>query len=1036
VPFELLLEELQPERSLGHTPVFQVLFNLLDFDPALDPTQAPDGLRLDEPALEMLAPRSHAANFDLTLYARSSGERIDLSLVYDAELFEAATAERMLAHLHRLLEAAVAEPGARASTLPLLSEAERLELLAARNRVAPERPFEPFDRGDVEGTIPERFARAAARGPERVAVRTPGGAVTYGELARRAERVAAALLARGGETGDRVALLFEPGPPLLAAVLGSLAAGRVYVPLDPAHPPRRLAFVLRDSGAAALLTDVEHAARARELADGLPGGGIPVVDVEALEAPAAAPAAAPVDPGAPAYILYTSGSTGEPKGVVQSHRNALHHAAAYTNALHLAAGDRLSLLASFAFDAAVMDVFGALLNGAELVPADLRGDGFEATARWLRAAGVTVYHSTPTVFRQLAPAFGLQRDGGGLPSARAVVLGGEEVLARDLATLRRVFPEDCLLVNGLGPTESTTALQLFVGPAGADGAEDGAGGSGVSGSVPVGFPVEETEVRLLDGEGEDVGILAVGEITVVSPWVALGYWRRPERTAAAFFDEGGRRGYRTGDLGRRLPDGALEYAGRKDAQVKIRGQRVETGEVEAVLTGHPAVREAVVMARPQPAGGLGLAAWVVPVAGHDVDRRELRRRLAERLPSFMVPFVVTLLPELPLTATGKVDRRALPAPEPEVPESAGGGELRGPIEEVLGTIWCDLLSLTAVNRDDGFFELGGHSLAGVRMISRLREALGVELPLARLFSTPTIAGLAAAVAELRAGPAGADLGAAPISPRAAGAEAPLSFAQQRLWFLDHLEGPSAVYNMPLALALSGPLGVAAFEQAVGELERRQEALRTRLPEAGGVPVQRVEPHRPRRLPLADLSGLPEAAGAAEAERLRGAEARRPFDLASGPLFRARLLRLAGARHHLLATLHHTVGDGWSLELLAGETAELYAALGAGRASPLPELPVQYGDFAAWQRRVLDGAAFERLVGFWKSELAGAPPLTDLPLDRPRPEVRSIRGSSTVPAPKVTLRSDTRITAPRASRAAPSPGCARSAGPVPGPPAPR
>ncbi len=991
VPFELLLDELQPERSLAHTPVFQVFFNLLDFEPDPDPA----GLRLDEPDLEILAPRSHAASFDLTLYARSAGEWIELSLVYDSELFEGTTAERMLGHLHRLLEAAVAAPRARASTLPLLSAAERIELLAARNRVVAEQPFEPFPRGDVEGTIPERFARAVALGPDRVAVRTPLAAVTYGELARRAGAVAAALLARGGETGDRAALLFDPGAPMLAAVLGSLAAGRVYVPLDPSHPPRRLAFVLRDSGAAALLSAPGHAARARELAGGSTEGAVPVLDVEALEVPADAPAAVRLDPGAPAYILYTSGSTGEPKGVVQSHRNALHHAAAYTNALHVAAGDRLSLLASFAFDAAVMDVFGALLNGAELVPADLRRDGFEATARWLRTAGVTLYHSTPTVFRHLAPALGTRREGGGLLSARAVVLGGEEVVARDLATFRQVFPEECLLVNGLGPTESTTALQLFVGSRGGDGPEDGAGRPGApepSGSVPVGFPVEETEVLLLDEAGEDAGILALGEIAIASQWVALGYWRRPELTAAAFSGAGHGRVYRTGDLGRRLPDGAIEFAGRKDAQVKIRGHRVETGEVEAVLAAYPTVREAVVLARPQPAGGLGLAAWVVPAAGCEVDRRELRRRVAERLPDYMVPFALTLLPELPLTATGKVDRKALPDPEPgAAAEAPGGGELRGPIEEALGEIWCELLGLASVDREASFFELGGHSLAGVRMVARLHEALGVALPLAQLFSNPTIAGLAGAVAQLRGGLGAGDLAAEPIPRRPAGAEAPLSFAQQRLWFLDQLEGPSAVYNMPLALELSGPLGVAACEQAVGEVERRQEALRTRLPEADGVPVQRVEPYRPRRLALADLSGLPGAAAAAEAERLRSAEARRPFGLAAGPLFRARLLRFDGARHHLLATLHHTVGDGWSLDLLVSETAELYAALGTGRPSPLPDFPVRYADFAAWQRRVLDGASLERLAGFWRDELAGAPPLADLPLDRPRPELRSVRG---------------------------------------------
>ncbi|HEX2095478.1 MAG TPA: amino acid adenylation domain-containing protein, partial [Longimicrobiaceae bacterium] len=725
VPFEHLLAELNPPRSLSHSPVFQVMFNLLnvgDGRPGDLSGTTSGGLR---------GTGRLVARFDLELYAAEGPDGIRLRLVYNRDLFEPERMREFLEHLEVLLEGVATGPDRRVSEFPLLPPAERLRRAGQGRRVHIEHPFSEFAREEIEQTIQGRFERQARLHHGRVAVRTRRHTLTYGELDRAAGRVARTLLAGRPAREERVALLFEHDAPMIVGMLGVLKAGKTYVPLDPLYPRERVAFILEDSGASAILTNAANLARARELS----GGHLPVIDVDAAE-PDAAGAPAPASPDTPAYVLYTSGSTGRPKGVVQSHRNVLHHIRVYTNNLGIAHDDTLTLLSSYTFDAAVMAIYGALLNGATLCPFNWREDAAVGIAGWMREERITLYHSTPTVYRSLVGALGEDEV---FPDVRLVVLGGEEVQRRDVERYRRHFAPGCVLVNGLGPTESTVTLQNFLDH------ETPVERT----SVPVGYPVEDTEVLLVNAAGEQVAIYGIGEIVIRSPHVALGYWNRPELTEAAFPPdrEGGpRRTYRTGDLGRRLPDGAIEYIGRRDFQVKVRGHRVEVGEVEVRLREAASVREAVVVARDLGSGETALVAYLVPDEGTPaLDAAALRAWLGERLPGYMVPTAFVVLPELPLTPNGKVDRQALPAPARTAVTRETFTAPRTPTEEVLCRIWEEVLRVERVGVHDDFFEMGGHSLLATRIVSRVRQALRRELPLRVLFESPTVAGLAAAV---------------------------------------------------------------------------------------------------------------------------------------------------------------------------------------------------------------------------------------------------------------------------------------------------
>jgi amino acid adenylation domain-containing protein/FkbM family methyltransferase len=821
-------------------------------------------------------------------------------------------------------------------------------------------------------TIHRLFEAQAARTPNAGALAWEGGTLTYAELNARANRLAHHLAALGVGLETRVAVCMERGPELIAAILAVLKAGGAYLPLDPGYPAARLGAMLGDADARVLLT---HETVRRRLLT-LPTVRVVSVDgadAAAIAARSAANPAAAAGPGTLAYVMFTSGSTGTPKGVAVEHRGVVRLVRGATYAA-LGPDEVILQAAPVWFDASTFEIWGALLNGGRLALAPPHPFGLVELGRALARHRVTTLWLTAGLFRAMVDER-LEELGG----LRQLLAGGDVLPEAQVRRVRERFPA-LRLVNGYGPTENTTFTCCYR-----------VGEAWEGGPVPVGRPIGGTRVHVLDAALRPVPVGAEGELFAGGQGVARGYLDRPAPTAERFVpdpfaSEPGARLYRTGDRVRVRADGTVEYLGRLDAQVKIRGFRVEPGEVEAVLRGVPGVRDCAVAAREDRPGEKRLVAWVAGEAGTD----EVRAHLARLLPEHMLPSAFVRVDALPLNANGKLDRSALQAPE-AAPGDAEQAAPLTPAEARVAEIWAALLGVERVGTEDSFFALGGNSLLGMRMVSRVREAFGVELPLRALFDAPTVAELALRVEDQRAAHAAAD------APEPGGrAEGPLrypaSFAQERLWFMDRLSPGGSVYNVSRALRLAGPLDAAALERALGEVVRRHAPLRTTLRAEKDAVVQVVAPFAGFALPVGDLSALPAATREDEARRRAGEHALRPFDLAEGPLFRAALLRLGADDHVLLLTMHHAVSDGWSLEVLFRELGALYAAFRAGQPSPLPPLPLQYGEHAARERERLGGAALARDLAWWRERLAGAPPLLELPADHPRPAVQSFHGA--------------------------------------------
>jgi amino acid adenylation domain-containing protein len=988
LPFDCLVEEMQPERHLAHHPLYQVMLNLQNLPPA--------ALSLPGLAVGVLDVERGLAKLDLTLELVETGGGIAGYFEYSTDLFEAPTIVRLSGHLLTLLAGIAGDPGRCVADLPLLGAAERHQMLVAWN---------PWGYGP-RPEVPALVAARARRAPDAPAVLFGEETLSYAELDARANQVARALRRRGAGPDTLVGLCLERSLAMAVGLLGVLKAGAAYVPLDPAYPRERLALILADTRMTLALTAGDAAARLAAAATAAATCDLVILDLD-LDQPFAAEAAGDPDwaihPQGLAYVVYTSGSTGRPKGVGVPHGALANHATECARHYRLGGSDRVLQFTSLSFDITSEEVFPTWIAGGAVVP---RMPGlfpsFTELEELLARHRVTVVNLPTAYWHEWASElYRLRRQPP--PALRLVVIGTEQAHPERLAEWLELTGGRVRFANSYASTECTvTALIHQSGPGSLARARAGC-------RIPVGRPIENCRVYVLDRRLEPAPIGVPGDVYIAGANVSRGYLNQPERTAASFLPDpfascgAGGRIYRQGDRGRFLPGGELECLGRSDDQVKVRGYRIEPGEIEAALARHPAVRECAVLVRDDGPAGRRLVGYVArdrtlgAALPDAAAAEELRAFLRESLPDYMVPAGVVILDEtLPLTSNGKVDRRALlridPAREAGAEAGVAGAGEASPLAGVVVAIWEQVLGREGIGCDANFFDLGGHSLLATRVITRLREALGVGLPLRTLFEHPTAAGVARA-AEAARRAAGGLPPPPPIAPAPRGGPLPCSFAQQRLWVVDQLAPGSAAYNLADALRWRGPLDLSALGRALAEITRRHEVLRTSFAMVEGQAVQVVAPAAaPGPLPLAlvDLARAPRALELLD--DLMAADLARPFDLGRAPLARATLYRLGEADQALLLCLHHIVSDGMSSGILLRELAALYGAFVRGEPSPLPPLPVQYADFAVWQRAFLSGATLAAQLAFWRRHLAGAPPAIELPTDRPRPAMESSAGA--------------------------------------------
>jgi amino acid adenylation domain-containing protein len=952
LPFEKLVEALQPERSLSYTPLFQVMFGL---------QHAPiEALKLPGLTLDVLEVEGEMARYDLTLSLTDTEPGLVGTLEYNTDLFDAATIIRMLRHFQTLLESIVTDPYQPLSNLSILTEAERRQLLVTWNSTQADYP--------QEQCIHQLFEVQVERTPDAVAVSFEGQQLTYQELNARANQLAHYLQRLDVRPGALVGVCVERSLEMVIGLLGILKAGGAYVPLDPAYPRERLAFMLDDAQVSVLLAQ-------EKLIAALPGHSAKEVcldaDWEEIAKPSDRHSAKTATPEDLAYVIYTSGSTGQPKGVQICHRAVVNILSSLRQVPGLQDQDVFLSVTTLSFDIAALELFLPLTVGARMVVVsqEVAADGAQLLKRLVQS-GAMAMQATPATWRLLLEA-------GWEGSHQLKILCGGEALPRKLAN--DLLKRGAALWNLYGPTEATIWSTIYQVEE-----EDG--------PVPVGRPIANTQVYILDPSLQPVPIGVLGELYIGGDGLARGYLNRPGLTGERFIQNPygpGTRLYKTGDLARYRSDGNVEFLGRIDHQVKVRGFRIELGEVETVLNQHQAVQQSVVVTQEDKAANQCLVAYVVLSPEADLAIPHLRSWLRQKLPAYMVPAIFMLLPALPLTPNGKVDRRSLPVPETAQLNLENAFEApRTPIEEVLATLWSQILSIKQIGVHDNFFELGGHSILATQLVSRICKVFRVELPVRCLFETPTIAGLANSIDKVRL--QGGGLQTPPLLPTVRHTALPLSFAQQRLWFLDQLELGSATYNIPAAVRLMGALNIDALEHSISEVIRRHEALRTTFSVVDGRPVQVIHPPKDFRLSIIDCSTVPNPES--QVQDFIWEKAQQPFALDQGPLLRVTLLRLGKADYVVLLIMHHIVSDGWSMGVLIQELAVLYEAFSTGKLSPLPELPIQYVDFAVWQRQWLQGEALAAKLTYWQQQLGGYLPTVQLPTDRPRTLPQTNRGA--------------------------------------------
>jgi amino acid adenylation domain-containing protein len=951
MPFEKLSEELRPDRVRGGVPFVQAGIALQNM-PSRD-------LQLPGLQIRSLSTEYQYSFVDVGISMSEDEDGLAGMLMYSTDLFERRTMQRFVKHFERLLEEAVADPDQPISDLRLLSDEEWRQLVVDFNR-------NPGNASQPGRLVHELFEDRAAANPKAIAAVFEDAQLAYGDLNLRANQLAHHLIRLGVGAETRVGLCIERDLEMLVALLGVLKAGAAYVPVDPLHPVERLEFILKDAEVAALVTTSAWLDKVSFIAR----------NVICMDTAAEIAHETTANPGRrcrsmnPAYIIYTSGSTGIPKGVVVTHGGLTNVIVDSIKILQVEPQSRVSQLASLTFDASVAEILLTLCAGASIciVPPN-RLVSIPELMGALQRGGVTVLGCVPSILGLIDP-----RD---LPGLKTVIVGGEscpkETAARWLGQRR--------FLNAYAPTEATIYSTLSECLP-----DECAAG------LPFGRPIANARMYILDESLNPVPVSVVGELCIGGAGVARGYWRRPELTAEQFIpdpfsDQPSSRLYRTGDLGRFRPDGKIDFLGRIDDQVKIRGHRIELGEIETVLHQAPDVSNCAVIVREDQPGDKRLVAYVVMNSERPMKPSILRGYLREKLPAYMVPVAFVRMKEWPLTPNGKTDRRALPAPD--VAGEDNYVAPRDPLEEILAGIWEDVLAVKRVGIFDNFFELGGHSLLAMQIVSRVRSA-GFKLPLAEVFASPTVAQLA----EMIRRPDSSKTALAPpaIQRRPTNAPVPLTFAQQQIWFLSHLERGEEIHLIPLVLRLRGDLRADVLRNAFNEIIRRHEILRTGFPAPGGHPVQVIAPAAEVPWTQVDVTAIAPEQRERHTQELVDVEVAKHFDLEQGPLFRVAVYKLGPQDFVFSLTVHHIICDAVSFQVFLREVIALYAAFLRGEESPLPQLQLQYADVAVWENSWFNHDVLEQHLNYWRTQLQDSNPVLELAGDFPRPPVQSFRAS--------------------------------------------
>lgn len=965
LPFERLVDELEIERSLSRNPLFQVMFELQ--------TEITSSLHLAGRTMTFMDVERTTSKFDLTLnLIQSAAHNLSGYIEFSTDLFELATIERFAKHFQGLLEAIAEDQAREISQLSILTQAERSQLLYEWNDAT-----EP--RSNL--CIHHLFEAQVDKTPDSVAVLFENESLTYRELDQRANKLAQYLGQFGVSEETRVGICLDRSLEMLVAMFGTLKAGGAYVPLDPSHPADRLEFMLEDSRATLLLTrqrliemlperrpetvclDTEWKAIAQHYNDGFRAT---VTDENLV------------------YVLYTSGSTGRPKGVAVEHRQLLNYVEAVKERMDLGAVKSFALVSTFAADLGNTVLFPALVTGGclHIVCEEIVSDADEMCDYFNRHS-IDCVKIVPSHLASLRSFTNSQQ----VLSRKILVLGGEASQSRWVDQLQS-HNNSCTIFNHYGPTEATVGVLTY--------RHDRVLPDHVL-TLPLGRPLANTEIYLLDDDLQPVPIGVPGEILIGGADLARGYFNSPDQTAERFIphpfgNNPGARLYKTGDLARYLPDGNSQFLGRKDNQVKIRGFRIEPGEIEKALRLHPAVREALVLAVGETNHDKRLVSHVVADREAALGVAELRSFLNGKLPEHMLPAGFIFLDSFPLTSNGKIDRRALPAPDSGSMTSDDVAQTpRSPVEELIANVWAQVLGLDRVGIRDDFFGLGGNSLLATQVVSRIRAALEVGLPLRRLFESPTVAGLADFIKKERT--RDTQLQAPPIKKTSGDRALPLSYSQWRLWFIDQLVPDSPIYNVAVALRLSGSLDTAILGKSINEIVRRHEVLRTTFPQPNSQPVQVIAPALTINMPVIDLAHLEDFEQEEIVKEMANEAARQPFNLAEGPLLRVKLLRLGRLEHVLLLAIYHIACDDWSVGIFNRELSEIYKSISGGHPPSLAELEIQYADFACWQQEWLSGEVLAAEIKHWKNRLGDNPPVLDLPTDHARPAVQKYRGAN-------------------------------------------